>query len=326
VVAVQDLPFRPDAVFAVGRRVYFVSNTQGPGPTSYHQAIAWVDVPQNPLLTSLTASSAFVSTPDNGMVAAFGNGASGLFFLYGTSALYPTAIAQPPLDDGTTLLPFPNTGLPSGAGIAAATGGRLLTYRYAQDMSGPGYPTPHYAFVTKPGTSMAATSAEQSFTAFGAVDSQNGFVTGDDGSVVWESAIFDELDSGGNDGVARARLSWLVDSSSSANFDTTSYVDLQTYSPPAGGQLVGQPAWMDATTALGFAALNGSTNTTTLVQVVTKTPPSIDPVRNVQLPAPPGSIGVAASNGFAYALLQNDPMNRSCTVQIIAPSCGGADQ
>ncbi len=57
-----------------------------------------------------------------------------------------------------------------------------------------------------------------------------------------------------------------------------------------------------------------------------KTPPSIDPVRNTQLGVPPGSIGVATSNGFAYALLQNDPMNRTCTVQILAPSCGGADQ
>jgi hypothetical protein len=326
VVPVEDLPFSPDAVIAVGRRVYFVSNTQGPGPMNYHQAIAWVDVPQNPLLTSLNASSAFISTPDNGMVVAFGNGASGLLFLYGTSALYPTAMVQPPLDETTVLMPFPNTGLPAGAGIVAATGGRLLTYRYAQDMSGPGYPTPHYAFVTMPGTTNAAISTEQSITAFGALDNQYGFATGGDGSVLWETAVFDELDSGGNDGVSRARLSWLVDSATAGNFDTTSYVDLQTYSPPVGGQLVGQPAWLDATTALGLAALSSASTSTTLVQVITKSPPSIDPVRNKQLPVPPGSIGVAASNGFAYALQQDDPQNRSCTVQIIAPSCGGADQ
>ncbi len=33
-------------------------------------------------------------------------------------------------------------------------------------------------------------------------------------AVRWGTAVFDELDSGGNDGVARARLSWLVDSAS----------------------------------------------------------------------------------------------------------------
>lgn len=326
IVPVQGLPFLPDAAIAVGRRVYFMAGTQGSGPTTYREAIAWVDVPQNPLLTALQAGSALVTTPGNGIANVLSNDDNGLFLVYQGSALYPTANVQPPLDDTTVLATYPNTGLPSGAGIVATTGGRLLTYRFAQDMGGPGYATPHFAFVDKPGTSMATTTTEQSFIAFGALDNQWGLATGSDGSVIWESAVLDELDSGGNDGVANARLSWLVDSASAGNFDTTSYVDLQTYSPPTGGQLVGQPAWVNANTALGFAALSSATTTTTLVQVAYKTPASIDPVRNTQLPAPPGAIGVATSNGFAYALLQNDPQNHTCTVQILAPSCGGADQ
>jgi hypothetical protein len=326
-VTVQNVAFLPDAAIAVGRRVYFVQGTRGSGPMIFHQAIAWIDVPQNALLTTLTASSAFVSTTGAGIYNVFSNDASGLFMVYTpASGLYPTANAVPPFDDTTVLTPFPNTGLPGGAGILATTGGRLLTYRYAQDMPGPGYPTPHFGFVDKPGTSMATTSTEQSFTAFGALDNQYGFATGGDGSVIWETAVLDENDAGGNDGIATARLSWLVDSASAGNFDSTAYVDLATYSPPAGGQLVGQPAWMSANTALGFAALSSAAPNTTLVQVVTKTPASIDPVRNTPLPAAPGSIGVATSNGFAYALLQNDPMNQTCAVQIIAPSCGGADQ
>jgi hypothetical protein len=326
-VTVQNLPFFPDATITDGRRVYFITGTMGAGPTTFRQSIAWIDVPQNPLLTTLTASSALVSTQGNGIYNVFTDDSNGLFFLYETAALlYPTANAVPPFDDTTALTPYPNTGLPSGASVFATTGGRLLTYRYATDMSGPGYATPHFSFVNKPGTSMATTTTEQSFTAFGALDNQYGFSTGDDGSVVWETAVLDELDSGGNDGVATARLSWLIDSATAGNFDSTAYVDLVTYSPAAGGQVVGQPAWMDANTALGFAALSSTSTNTTLVQVVTKTPASIDPVRTTQLPAAPGAIGVATSNGFAYALLQNDPMNHSCTVQIIAPSCGGADQ
>lgn len=326
-VTVQQLPFLPDAVIAVGRRVYLVTGTKGAGPTTFHQSIAWIDVPQNPLSTTLTASSAFVSTSGNGIYNVLSDDSNGLFFLYQTAALlYPTANAVPPFDDNTVLNPSPNTGLPSGASIPATTGGRLLTYRYATDMSGPGYATPHFSFVDKPGTSMATTSTEQSFTAFGALDNQYGFSTGNDGLVIWETAVLDELDSGGNDGVASSRLSWLIDSATAGNFDSTAYVDLVTYSPPAGGQVVGPPAWMNANTALGFAALSSASTNTTLVQVVTKTPASIDPLRTTQLPAAPGAIGVATSNGFAYALLQNDPMNRSCTVQILAPSCGGADQ
>jgi hypothetical protein len=324
VVPLQGVPFIPVATLAVGRRVYFITGTQGSGPTSYRQAIAWVDVPQNPLLTSLQATSAFVSTPDSPLVNVFSNGSNGLFFLYGGAMLEPAAIVAPPLDSTTTLAPFANTGLPNGAGIVASTGGRLLSYRY--DATNPNLPFPHFAFINKPGTSSATTTPEVSLNQFGGLDNQWAFATGSDGSVLWATGVLDELDSGGSDGVLKARLSWLVDSASAANFDTTSYVDLATYSPPVGGQLVGQPAWINAGTALGFASLSSIQTNTTLVQVVYKTPASIDPVRNTQLGVPPGAIGVATSNGFGYALLQNDPFNRSCTVQILAPSCGGADQ
>jgi hypothetical protein len=323
-VPVQGLAFIPDQIIADGRRIYFVTGTRGAGP-NYHQAIAWVDVPQNPLLASLQVTSAFVSTMASPVNASFSNGGTGLFFLYGGGTVEQTANAVPPFDDTTTLTPFPNTGMPNGAGIVAATGGRLLSYRYGQDMSPP-YPIPHFTFVNHPGTSSTATPNEQAFTAFGALDGQYAFTTGGDGSVLWETAVYDELDSGGNDGIASARLAWLVDSAAAANFDSSSYVTLQTYSPPAGGQLVGPPAWLTANTALGLSALSTTSTNTTLVQVITKSPASIDPVRNAQLPAGPGAIGVAVSGGFAYALLQNDPMNKTCTVQIIAPSCGGADQ
>jgi hypothetical protein len=325
VVPLQGVPFIPVATLAVGRRVYFITGiAAGSGPTTFRQAIAWVDVPQNPLLTTLQATPAFVSTPDNPLVNVFSNNTNGLFFLYGGAMLEPAANVAPPLDSTTTLTPWPNTGLPNGAGIVASTGGRLLSYRY--DATNPNLPFPHFAFINKPGTSSATTTPEVSLNQFGGLDNQWGFATGVDGSVLWETAVLDELDSGGNDGVARARLSWLVDSATAANVDTTSYVDLATYSPAVGGQLVGQPAWIDANTALGFASLSSIQTNTTLAQVVYKTPASIDPVRNTQLGVPPGAIGTATSNGFGYALLQNDPLNRSCTVQILAPSCGGADQ
>jgi hypothetical protein len=328
-VPVQGLPFIPLATIAVGRRVYFFTGTQG-GPTVYRQALAWVDVPQNPLLTTLQATSAFVSTSGTPLVGAFSNDTNGLFLLYGGAMLEPTANAVPPLDDTSTLTPWANTGLPSGASLVASTGGRLLSYRYATDPPPAAQiPFPHFAFVKAPGTSSAETTPtpDESFTTYGALDGQSGFATGGDGSVLWESAVYDENDAGVSLGIGNARLSWLVDSATAGNFDGSAYVDLATYDPPAGGQVVGQPAWISASTVLGLSALSSVQTTTTLVQVAYKTAtPSIDPVRNTQLAVPPGSIGLTTSNGFAYALLDNDPMNLSCTVQILAPSCGGADQ
>ncbi len=325
VVPLQGVPFIPVATLAVGRRVYFLTGTQG-GPTTYRQAVAWVDVPRNPLQATLQATSAFVSTPDSPLSSVFSNDTNGLYFLYGGAMLDPTANVAPPLDDTTMLTPYPNTGLPNGASIVASTGGRLISYRYSTytppvDGAAP-FNVPFLALVNKPGSSSAATTTEFPIFQFGALDSQSGFATGGDGSVIWETGVIDPV----SGGIASARLSWLIDSAAAGNFDTTSYVDLVTYSPPAGGQLVGQPGWMDANTALGLAALSSTQTSTTLVQVVHKTPASIDPVRSTQLGVPPGQVGVATSDGFGYALLNNDPMNRSCTVQIIAPSCGGADQ
>ncbi len=326
VVPLQGVPFIPVATLAVGRRVYFLTGTQG-GPTAYRQAVAWVDVPRNPLMAALQATSAFVTTPDSPLANVFSDDSNGLFFLYGGAMLEPTANVAPPLDDTTMLTPFPNTGLPTGASLVASTGGRLISYRYATytppDDGAAGFPVANFTFVKSAGTTSAVTTPNPDFplVAFGALDGQAGFATGGDGSVLWETAILDPVA-----GIDKARLSWLVDSAAAGNFDSTSYVDLVTYNPPAAGQVVGQPAWIDANTALGFAALSSIQTSTTLVQVAYKTPASIDPVRTTQLGVPPGAIGVATSDGFAYALLQNDPMNRSCTVQIIAPSCGGADQ
>ena len=329
-VPVHGLPFIPSGTIAVGRRVYFVNGTQGGGPL-FRQAIAWVDVPQNPFLTDLQATSAWVSTPDAPLAGALTNGADGLFFLYGGAPLEPAVNAHPPFADSTVLTPFPNAGLPTGAGIVSSTGTRLLAYRYD-----PGFQIPNFALVNGAGTATVQTGSEQpigSWLESGVsvprkLDNQYGFMPGSDGSVLWETAVLDEPDSGGTDGVSLARLAWLVDSSSAGNFDVTSHVDLASYSPPAGGQLVGQPAWVDPGTALGFAAPNTFSTSSTLVQIVKKSPPSIlsGTGTSLVLGVAPAQVGVATSNGFAYSVAQTDPRNQTCTVQIFAPSCAGTDQ
>ncbi len=322
-VPVHGLPFIPSSSVAVGRRIYFTSDPQGAGPV-FRQAIAWVDVPQNPFLTSLTATSAWVQTPDTSLVGIASNGVDGLFLVYNDMPHEPSVNLSPPITDSTTLAPFANPGLANGEGIVASTGTRLLATRYD------GAQVPYFQFINKAGTSAVAVGTELAFNAWGKLDNQAGFTTGGDGSVVWETAVLDELDTGSTDGIAHARLGWLIDSATAGNPDSTAYVDLVSYAPLAGGQVVSAPAWVDANTALGFAVPSSNSTDSTLVQIVRKGSPrpSIVPGANATktLGVAPGALGVATSNGYAYVLQRTDPQkNQSCTVQILAPSCGGTD-
>src|SRR5579859_5315689 len=181
-VAVHGVPFLPIAVVAVGRRVYFVRGTEGTGP-SYREAVAWLDVPQNPLLTTLTAQSAFVTTPADGVDAVLTNGVDGLFVAYAGN-LEPTAKLVPPIDDTTVLKPVANAGLASGASLWASSGSRLLAYRYD-----PGSNNPFLAIVNAAATPGAQTTTEVQLDAYGPLADQRFFATGDDGSVLWSTAV-----------------------------------------------------------------------------------------------------------------------------------------
>jgi hypothetical protein len=319
-VAVHSVPFLPMAAVAVGRRVYFVRGTEGSGPV-YRQAVAWVDVPQDPFLTELAAASAFVGTPAQGNVTnVLTNGSDGLFVVYG-ARLAPTANLHPPIDDSTVLAPFANAGLASGASIVASSGARLIAYRYDS-----GSYVPDFAIINAAATSGAQTTTEQPLTADGLLADQGVFATGRDGSVLWSTAVYAVDSSGLPSGIAKARLTWVLGSGTAANFDPSTYVDLETYVPTTQAPVVGPSVWIDANTALGLAAASSASTDSTSVQVVTRSPPAVVPGTRTLLSIDPGSVGVAASGGFAYVLAQDDPSNQTCTVTIFAPSCGAADQ
>jgi len=318
-VAVHGVPFLPIATVAVGRRVYFTTGTQGGGPT-YRQAVAWIDVPQNPFVTSFDATSAWVGTSQQNVQAVLTNGVDGLFFVYGTGSLYPTADMHPPVDDSTTLLPYSNAGLAANATIAAASGSRLVTYRFDGSSN-----TPNVALVNGAGTPAAQANGEQSLTAFGPLVDQSVFGTGGDGSLLWTDGVYEVDDAGGTAGIQYARLTWLLGSGTAASFDTSTFVNLETYSPTTGANVSGPPLWIDGNTALGLAAASSGSTNSTSVQRVTKQPASVDTATRTLLSVPPGAVGVATSGGFGYVLAQDDPNNKTCSVSIFAPSCGGGD-
>jgi hypothetical protein len=319
VVPVNGLPFLPDATMAIGRRVFFYAGLEGNGPT-YSQSLAWVDVPQNPFLASLQASSVLLSTSETGIHNVLTNGQNGLFVAYNTTNLLPTANLIPPFADMGMYTAYPNLSLPNGAALLASSGSRLLSYRYDGTEQ-----VPYFAIVNNAATSSALATAEQAgtFDADGGIvpqDSQAWFGTGTDGTILWETALFGEVE-GGTNGLSTARLVWLLPGSKSA-FDLTAHVDLVDYSPTASGVVVGPPAWISSNMALGLAAPSGSATNSTLVQVATMSPPKVQASPNALLPVSPNEVSIAVSNGFAYLFAATDPQNQSGTVYVIAPSCG----
>ncbi|MGD0525174.1 MAG: hypothetical protein ABSE49_08530 [Polyangiaceae bacterium] len=319
VVALSGVPFFPIAAVALGRRVYFVNDTQGQGPT-YKQAIAWVDVPQDPLVASLQAQSAFVDVGQSGVSTVLTNGSNGAYVVYGSGMAAPTANVAPPLDDSTTLGTFPNPGLTAGASIIASTGARLLTYRY--DPSGM---LQNVALVTGPGTSAAQAGTEQALTDYGPMANQAAFTTGTDGSLLWNGAIFALNDAGASVGVSSSRLTWLLSSGTDDNFATSANVDLETYAPPTSAYVTAPPIWLDANTALGLAAASAASVDTTSVQIVTKSPPTVEAASRTLVSVAPGSVGGTSSGGFGYVLAQDDPKNLSFSVYVFAPACASSD-
>jgi hypothetical protein len=320
VVPLNGVPFIPIATLAVGRRVYFVNGTQGQGPT-YRQAVAWVDVPQDPLLPSLQAESAFVGAPNDGVDNVLTNGTDGLFVVYNPSSSYPIANVHPPLDDGTTLAVFPNPGLPNGSQILGASGARAVTYRYDSSAQ-----LQNFALVNDAGTSGAQVATEQAITDYGPMADQAFLATGGDGTLLWTGSVYAVNDAGSTTGIGTARLTWMLGSATAASFDTSSHVDLETYSPPTGAFVAGPPLWLDANTALGLAAASSGSTDSTSVQLVTRTPAAVQPATRTLISVAPGSVGVAASGGFAYLLAQDDPSNKTCSVYVFAPGCGAGDQ
>jgi hypothetical protein len=322
-VTIHGVPFIPNYTLAIGRRVYFLTNEIG-GPT-YHQAIAWIDVPQNPFITQFTANAVWVGTTEkNGLVALVNDGVSGFYMSYDSNPLFPTADVHAPLFDGTTITAFTNANFPMSSGIVSASGAagtstaKLVAYHYdAMNQAA------QYTLVGSPGTGSATTGSLQTVDAMGPIDNQQTWTQGSDGSVLWEAAPYQIVDGGSTGQIDQTCLTWLLDSSTSTSFDAAKCATLESYDPPIGQRVTATPAWIDATTALGLAAASSNPSASTSVHVVKKNMAATVPGVVAYVPAAPGAVGTASSNGFGYVLAQTDPMNQTCTVYIFAPACAG---
>jgi hypothetical protein len=318
-IPVQGFTSIPEIVVAAGRRVMFFKSVVGKGPGTYRQSVSWIDVPNNPFITSFTIDTAFIGTAETNFQEAFSDRSKGAWSIYGPpSKFLPAVDLVPPLVETPPITTYPNTGLDPNAGMAAASGSRLVASRY-DGMND----VPQLTLITNAGTSNAQAGSEADFNGAGMVAPQWIMATGDDGAVAWSIAPY-AIGDAGPIGIASTRVGILLNDANDSTFETKSYVDIESYPYTPGGRVVGAPAWVDKNTLLVTAAAAGDmTLNTTSVQVMTKTPPAL--VAGVRQPIPidPGSIGVASSGGFGYVLASDDPKNETATVYVFAPACGG---
>lgn len=313
-VTLHGLPFIPTSILASGRRVYFVSGVEGSGPT-YRQAIAWIDVPGNPFLTSLEAQAAFIETTQSALTSALVT-SEGIDLVY-QGQFAPTASLAAPIPDSMLVVPAPIASLAADAGIVAASSANLVSYRYASGHH------PAFALVSGIATSSETASSEHVVSAYGPLDNQASFASGPDGTVLWESAPLRTTDAGVTSGIVSARLAWLSPTADGGIFDTSAHADLESYSSASATTVVGPTVWIDANTSVALAATKEDLGSTS-VQVFDRATGALVPGKRGLIPAPPAALGVAASGGFIYVLAQDDAMNRMASVYVLAPGCSGA--
>ena len=320
-VPVTGLPFLPQQIVSNGRRVYFVGNVVGSGP-SYHLAVAWLDVPGDPFVTAFDANTAFVSYPRDVVSGAFAAAGGGLFLGYAdASKAFPSVLVNAPIQDSSSLSLFPEPGIATGASIAAASGTRLVTFRW--DGANTGY-VGLFSFETGAGTANAQNGGEQPATAMGEIYPQGFIAQGVDGSLLFSAPQVSTPDGGAFTTIS-ARMTWLVADGMATTFDATAHVDVESYAFPNNGygiSAAGPMAVIDPTTALVLAASKDNLQQTS-VQVASRTltPPALLAGRRYVLPVDVNHAGAAGSGGFGYVLAQDDQMNQSATVHIFAPAC-----
>ncbi len=318
-ITVTGLPFLPSSMVASGSRVYFEGPVVGGGP-AYKLSIAWVDAPTDPLATTIEAHTAFLDYSYAAIQAMYAS-APGSVLLVAASPMsfFPSAQLTAPLRDLATVAVFPNAGIPMQAVPVAASGDRMVTYRWDGQTDTLGA---FFGLETAAGTAAAQNAGEKSVApSMGPVYSANAFAQGPDGSLIW-SAPKAELGEAGGPVLRGVRMAWLLGDSSATQFDARPRVDVETYEPPVAWDtpVVGPIAHIDGDTALVLAATAGNLAQTS-VQVATRagTTAALAPSRRYVIPTAPDKLAATSTRGLGYVLAA-DAID-SATVHVFAPGC-----
>ena len=320
-IPVTGLPFLPTSIIASGGRVYFHGAVAGTGP-SFKLPVAWVDVPVDPLAQAINAQTVLLSYPKPSVLAVHPSSLGGVLLVSADQPnFFPSTQLMAPLQDLSSVQVFPNAGIAMLASPAAASGDRMLTFRWDGTN---GANAAFFSLETGAGTAGAQNTGEQSTLAtMGQVYPKNAFAQGPDGSLLWSAPSVENAD-GGTSNVRGVRVAWLLADTKAMQPDARTFLDIELYSPSLpwaeGPSVVGPIAWLDAQTALVLAASTQNTAQTS-VQVATRssTTVTLAPGRRHILPLAPEKLGATSANGIGYVLAE-DAVD-SATVHVFAPLC-----
>ncbi len=314
-IQVAGLPFFPTSIVASGQRIYFVGTVAGTGP-DYKVPLAWVDVPTDPTVSEITATTVFENVQVSPIDAAYADTAGGIYLVrFDPSKSYPAAHVTAPLKDLDTINFYQSAGVNSASGVAAASGSRLVTFR--QDNSA--WDT-FFSLETQAATSSAQNANEQSMLAtFGQSAGYNYLAQTPTGGLIWSGAEISAPD-GGPVQTVGARVAWVLADQNATKFDATTHVSVNAYSVNAANQdLPGPVAWIDDNTVLAISAVPGNTGQS-VVQVASRSGnPSVVANHSFQIAFPPSQLAATSSNGFGYVLTPDT--NSGVNVHIFNPAC-----
>lgn len=278
--------------------------------------LAWVDLPNDPLATTLDVTSRGVNFAP-GIASAFPASFGG--FLLVDASPYSTALLEPPVPNNSTLS---TADTPLANGNLVAANHTSLVGLFVDSSITP-FPTSLTSYENA-GTATVAAGATQ-LMAFEAPanTAAHQFTSTRDGSVLWTTNRVDRDEAG----VATASalvLRWLFAENATTISESPPEVEIASYSSADPDTVrAGAAALIDSNNAI-TTMLNPTDSAASLVRAVKRAGQTLTlQSGSASLAFPPDSIGVAATRKFGLVLTPtvNFPA-QDVTVYIYAPSCG----
>ncbi|MBS2016813.1 MAG: hypothetical protein JST00_28265 [Deltaproteobacteria bacterium] len=352
-VTVNGVLPKPNQLVASGRRIWVMGVPQGAAPP-YRLALAAIDVPSDPTVREIRATTSFVSYPYPSAVGfAAPNGALFVTYNDATQGL-PTMVVDVPItNDGITSVAdavdagvdaarfdagagpaaytmFRAANVPLGSIAAGSSGTRIVTYRAGV-----------VNIVERAGTATASGQADQAIVPpFGAAIPPT-FTQGPDGVVAMAAPVIFNNAPPDCDCITYARVQWLTPNAIATNIDQGFYFHAESYrnppQPPTSCNSCGYytvpslATWIDGRSLLAAASLS-SDRERTAVRLLTREPFTAPATRRIATrvaQVPKGNsltdrIALSSSNGFGYLVLA-DSQGNNTTLSIFDPRCDVPD-
>ncbi len=349
-VPLAGIGFRPAAIVASGRRVWVLGDVLGTGGAPPFQLpIAWVDVPSDPTVATLTANATTLSYPYLSYAVFPAPSAAIFLTLQDAAQGFPAALLAPPLPAMPTVgvVNAPDAGpaplasvpmyrlasAPAGSAVVASSGSRLVLDRPVAQVVN---------LVVDAGTAKVALGGDLAITPptppqLAAIR----FAQGQDGSVFFDVPIVADPPPPSTDCscYTHQRHQWVLPNGQASATDVSIVADFEAWGTPmlVGGvchqcnpdyvRLPSMSAWIDAKTSLTVSPASEN-RALAATRVVSRDPLAAPAKRRLVTTAmdmPAGNFAtdhlvVTGSGGLGYEVL-SDSEGNELTLSIFDPRC-----